>query len=71
MKENKSGMALSQVRSYSQWILSLPFLKCLSLDLLIVSDSGVSSLTPIHVRSPGTFPQRLSSPLRSHVPMTR
>ena len=45
-------MALSQVRSYSQRILSLSFLNCPSLDLLIVSDSGVSCLTPVHAHSP-------------------
>ena len=38
MKENKSGMALSQVRSYSQLILNLSLLKYLSLDWLIFSD---------------------------------
>ena len=70
-KEQESGMALSQVSSYSQWILSLSFLKCPSLDSLIVSDSGVSWLTPAHAHSPGAFPQGLSSPLRSRLPMTR
>ena len=38
MKENKSGMALSQVRSYSQLIRNLSLLKYLSLDWLIFSD---------------------------------
>ena len=63
-------MALSQVRSYSQWILSLSFLKCPSLDSQIVSDSEVSCLSPVHAHSPGAFPQGLSSPLRSRLPMT-
>ena len=40
-KEKESGMALAQVKSYSQLILSLSFLKCPSLDSLIFSDSGV------------------------------
>ena len=64
-------MALSQVRSYSQWILSLSFLKCPSLDSLIVSDSEISCLTSVHAHSPRAFPQGLSSPLRSCLPMTR
>ena len=42
--EKESGMALSQV-SYSEVILSLSFLKWLFLDSLIVSDSGVSSVS--------------------------
>ena len=53
MKENKSGMTLSQVRSYSQLILNLSLLKYLSLDWLIFSDSEVSCLTPVHAHSPG------------------
>ena len=69
-KEQESGMALSQVRSYSQWILSLSFLKCPSLDSLIMSDSGVSCLTTVHAHSPRAFPQGLSSPLRSCLLMT-
>ena len=52
-------------------IFSLSFLKCPALDLLIVSDSGVSCLTPVNVQSPEAFPQGLSSPLRSRLPMTR
>ena len=52
-------------------IFSLSFLKCPALDLLIVSDSGVSCLTPVYRRSSGAFPQGLSSPLRSRLPMTR
>ena len=64
-------MALSQVRSYSQLILSLSFLKCPYLNLLIVSDSEVSCLTPVCAHSAGAFPQGLSSPLRSRLPMTR
>ena len=63
-------MALSQVRSYSQWILSLSFLNCPSLDTLIMSDSEISCLTLVHPDSPGAFPQGLSSPLRSRLPMT-
>ena len=51
-------------------IFSLFFLKCPSLDLLIVSDSGVSCLAPIQAHSPGAFPQGLSSPPRSRLPMT-
>ena len=51
-------------------ILSLSFLKRPSLDSLIVSDSGVSCLTPVHAHSPGASPQGLSSPLRSRLPMT-
>ena len=70
MKENVSGMALSLVRSYSQWVLSLSFLKCPSQDSLIMSDSGVSCLTTVHAHSPRAFPQGLSSPLRSCLPMT-
>jgi len=35
-----------------------------SLDLLVMSDSEVSFLTPVHAHSPGNFPQGLSSPLR-------
>ena len=46
------------------------FLKCPSQDWLIVSDSEVSCLTPVHAHSPGAFPQGLSSPLRSRLPMT-
>ena len=38
---------------------------------LIVSDSRVSCLTPVHAHSPGAFLQGLSSPLRSRLPMTR
>ena len=63
-------MALSQVRSYSQWILSLSFLKYPSLDSLILSDPGVSCLTLVHAHSPETFPWGLSSSLRSCLPMT-
>ena len=70
MKENKSGMTLSQVRSYSQLILNLSLLKYLSLDWLIFSDSEVSCLTPVHAHSPVAFPQGQLSPLRSHLPMT-
>ena len=51
-------------------IFSLSFLKCPSLDSLIVSDSGVSCVTPVHAHSPGAFPQGLLSPLRSRLPMT-
>ena len=42
-----------------------------SLDLLIISDSEVSFLTPVRAHSPGNFPQGLSSPLRSRLPMTQ
>ena len=49
---------------------SLSFLKCPSLDSLIVSDSEVSCLSPVHAHSPRAFPQGLSSPLRSRLPMT-
>ena len=42
-----------------------------SLVLLIISDSEVSFLTLVHAHSPGNFPHGLSSPLRSHLPMTR
>ena len=42
-----------------------------SLDLLIISDSEVSFLTLVHAHSAGNFPQGLSSPLRSHLPMTQ
>ena len=52
-------------------IFSLSFLKCPSLDSLIVSDSGVSGVTPVHAHSPGAFPQVLSSPPRSHLPMAQ
>ena len=52
-------------------IFSLSFLKCPSLDSLIVSDSGVSCVTPVHAHSPRAFPRALSSPLRSHLPMTQ
>ena len=52
-------------------IFSLSFLKCPSLDLLIVSDSGVSCLALVHAHSPGAFPQGLSSPLGSCLAMTR
>ena len=52
-------------------IFSLSFLKCPSLDSLIVSDSGVSCVPPVHAHSPRAFPQALWSPLRSHLPMTR
>ena len=38
---------------------------------LIVSDSRVSCLTPVHAHSPRAFLQGLSSPLRSRLPMTR
>ena len=69
--DKKSGMALSQVKSYSQLILSLSFLKCPYLNSLIVSDSEVSCLTPVCAHSPGAFPQGLSSPFRSCLPMTR
>ena len=69
-KEQESGMALCLVRSYSEWILSLSFLSCPSLDSLIMSDSAVSCLTLVHAHSPGAFPQGLVSPLRSHLPMT-
>ena len=47
------------------------FLKCRSQDSLIVSDSGVSCVTPVYAHSPGAFPQALSTPLRSGLPMTR
>ena len=47
------------------------FLKCPSLDSLIVSDSEISCLTSVHAHSPRAFPQGLSSPLRSCLPMTR
>ena len=63
-------MALSQVGSYSQWILTA-FLKCPSQDSLIMFDSGVSCVTPVHAHSPEAFPQALSTPLRSRLPMTR
>ena len=63
-------MVLSQVGSYSQWILTA-FLKCPSQDSLIMFDSGVSCLTPVHAHSSGAFPQGLASPLKSHLPMTR
>ena len=56
---------------YFQLILSLSFLKYLSLDSLILSDSGVFCLTPLHAHSPETFPQSLSSSLRSHLHMIR
>ena len=46
------------------------FLKCPSLDSPIVSDSGVSCLTPVHAHSPRAFPQGLLSPLKSRLPMT-
>ena len=51
-------------------IFSLSLLKCPSLDSLIMSDSGVSCVTPVHTHSPGAFPQALSSPLRSRLPVT-
>ena len=41
-------MALSLVRSYSQWILSLSFLNCPSLDSLIMFDSEISCLTFVY-----------------------
>ena len=47
-KEQESGMALSLVRSYSQWILSLSFLNCPSLDSLIMFDSEISCLTFVY-----------------------
>ena len=37
-------------------IFSLSFLKCPSLDSLIVSDAGVSCVTPVHAHSPEAFP---------------
>ena len=49
----------------------IAFLKCPSLDSLIMSDSEVSCLTPVHAHSPRAFPQGLVSPLRSRLPMTR
>ena len=64
-------MALSLVRSYSQWILSLSFLNSPSLNSLIVSDSEISCLTLVHPHSPGAFHQGLLSPLRSRLPMIR
>ena len=64
-------MALSQVRSYSQWILNLSCLKYPFLDSLILSDSAVPCLTPVHSHSPGAFRQGLLSSLRSRLPMTR
>ena len=60
-----SGKVISSVDSQSV------LLNCPSLDSLIMSDSGVSCLTPIHAHSPGAFPQGLSSPLRCRLPMTR
>ena len=60
-----SGRVIFSVDSHTA------FLKCPSLDSLIVSDSEVSCLTPVHTHSPGAFPQGLSSPLRSRLPMTR
>ena len=45
-------MALSQVGSYSQWILTA-FLKCPSQDSLIMFDSGVSCVIPVHTLAPG------------------
>ena len=60
-----SGKVIFSVDSHAA------FLKCPSLDFIIVSDSGVSCLTPVHARSPGAFPQGLSSPLRSRLPMIR
>ena len=51
-------------------IFSLSFLKCPSLDSLMVSDCGVSCLTPVHAHSSGAFPQGLLSPLRFRLPMT-
>ena len=67
--EKKRQEWLSQV-SYSELVLSLSFLKCPSLDLLIVSDSGVSCLSPVHAHSLGAFSEGLLSPLRSRLPMT-
>ena len=51
-------------------IFSLSFLKCPSLDSLMVSDCGVSCLTPVHAHSSGALPQGLLSPLRFRLPMT-
>ena len=51
-------------------IFHLSFLICPSLDSLIVSDSGVSCLTPVHAHSPWAFPQGLSSPLGSRLPIS-
>ena len=59
-----SGKVIFSVDSHT------PFLKCPSLDSLIVSDSKVSCLTPVHAHSPGSFPQGQLSPLRSRLPMT-
>ena len=59
-----SGRVIFSVDSHTA------FLKCPSLDLLIVSDSEVSCLTPVHAHSPRSFPQGLLSPLRSCLPMT-
>ena len=59
-----SGKVIFSVDSHTA------FLKCPSLDSLIMSDSEVSCLTPVHAHSPGAFPQGLSSPLRSRLPMT-
>ena len=59
-----SGRVIFSVDSHTA------FLKCPSQDWLIVSDSEVSCLTPVHAHSPGAFPQGLSSPLRSRLPMT-
>ena len=60
-----SGKAIFSVDS------QIAFLKCPSLNSLIVSDSEVSCLTPVYAHSPGAFPQGLASPLRSCLPMTR
>ena len=59
-----SGRVIFSVDSHTA------FLKCPSLDLVIMSDSEVSCLTHVHAHSPGAFPQGLVSPLRSRLPMT-
>ena len=59
-----SGRVIFSVDSHTA------FLKCRSQDSLIVSDSGVSCVTPVYAHSPGAFPQALSTPLRSGLPMT-
>ena len=60
MKENVSGIPLSQVRSYSQWVLSLSFLKCPSLDSLIV--------TLFHALAHGVAPEGLGTAYKGEAP---